>query len=70
MSRDAHPPSSHLFTLRIWPEELGDGKIEWRGKAQHVLTGEAIYFRDWPTLVAFVTKRFEEGRGEERGNLR
>jgi hypothetical protein len=25
---------SHLFTLRLWPEALGEGQPEWRGKAQ------------------------------------
>jgi hypothetical protein len=43
---------THLFTLRLWPETLGEGETEWRGKAQHVLSGEARYFRDWEALVA------------------
>jgi hypothetical protein len=42
---------SCLFTVRLWPEELGDGGSEWRGRVQHVLSGEAHYFRDWPALV-------------------
>jgi hypothetical protein len=46
--------SSHLFTLRLWHEELGGGDAEWRGKVQHVTSGEVRYFRDWPTLVAFL----------------
>ena len=50
-----HPEQrSQLFTLRLWPEELGAGQIDWRGKVQHVNSGEARYFRDWPTLQAFV----------------
>ena len=50
-----HPAqSSHLFTLRLWSEDLGSGKTDWRGKIQHVNSGEARYFRDWPTLEAFV----------------
>ena len=50
---DAHQPShpSHLFTLRLWLEELGDGRKEWRGQVRHVTSGEARYFRDWQTLV-------------------
>ena len=44
---------SHLFTVRIWPEAVGE-EIEWRGKVQHVTSGETCYFRDWPTLVAFL----------------
>jgi hypothetical protein len=45
------PYRSHLFTVRLWPEELGAGQSEWRGKVQHVLSGETRYFRDWPTLL-------------------
>jgi hypothetical protein len=47
-------PRSHLFTVRLWPEPLGDGRTEWRGKVQHVTSGEARYFRDWPALLAFM----------------
>jgi hypothetical protein len=46
--------SSHLFTLRLWREELGGGETEWRGKVQHVTSGEVRYFREWPTLIAFL----------------
>ena len=42
---------THLFTIRMWAEVLGDGQIEWRGKVQHVLSGEARYFRAWDTLI-------------------
>jgi hypothetical protein len=48
---------SHLFTVRIWREELGDGHVEWRGKVQHALTGEAQYFREWAELNAFVREQ-------------
>ncbi|HYU76234.1 MAG TPA: hypothetical protein VEL31_26475 [Ktedonobacteraceae bacterium] len=44
---------SQLFMVRIWEEELGNGQTEWRGKVQHVTSGEVRYFRDWSTLVAF-----------------
>jgi hypothetical protein len=48
----AHP-RSHLFTVRIWSEAVGE-EIEWRGKVQHVTSGETRYFRDWSALVAFL----------------
>ena len=47
---------SHLFTLRMWLEELGEDRREWRGQVEHVLSGERQFFRDWPTLVAFLVK--------------
>ena len=45
---------THLFTMRMWAEVLGDGQIEWRGKVQHVLSGEARYFRAWDTLITYL----------------
>lgn len=44
-----HP--SHLFTVRVWPEEVDTGQVEWRGQVEHVLSGEIRYFRDWRTLI-------------------
>ena len=59
MTLDRTSPSltSHLFTVRIWREELGDGRIEWRGKVQHPLSGEAQYFREWAELIACVREQ-------------
>lgn len=48
--------TSQLFTVRVWLEELGNGQTEWRGKVQHVASGEVRYFRDWSTLVAFCNR--------------
>lgn len=47
-------PDSHLFTVRLRPEALGAGSIEWRGKVTHVLSGETRYFREWPALLDFL----------------
>jgi hypothetical protein len=47
-------PHSQLFTLSLWREDLGGGVSEWRGKIRHVPSGETRYFRDWPTLIAFL----------------
>jgi hypothetical protein len=59
MTLDRMSPSltSHLFTVRVWREELGDGHVEWRGKVQHALSGEARYFREWAELIAFVREQ-------------
>ncbi len=54
MNQKESHPGSFLFTLRVWPEMLGGGRAEWRGKVQHVTSGETRYFRDWPSLVAFL----------------
>jgi hypothetical protein len=47
---------SELFTVRLWQEERGNGEEEWRGKVQHVTSGEACYFHDWPTLITFLRR--------------
>ena len=51
---------SHLFTLRLWLEDLGDGNADWRGKVLYVNNGEACYFRDWQTLEAFIERLFHK----------
>lgn len=40
--------------VRVWLEDLGAGKTEWRGKMQCVATGEALYFRDWQALTSYL----------------
>jgi hypothetical protein len=57
-------PDSHLFTVRVWAEALGPGSVEWRGRAQHVLSGETRYFREWKDLIAFV-KQLTQFRQED-----
>ena len=47
-------PQSHLFTLRVWQTDSGEGQREWRGKLQYVESGEIRYFRDWPALIRYL----------------
>src|SRR5262249_22220941 len=42
---------THLFTVRLWLEDLGEGQREWRGEVRYVVSDEVRYFRDWQTLV-------------------
>lgn len=52
---DGRPPErTHLFTVRLWSEALGDNQFEWRGQVRHVLSGRERLFRDWPALLAFL----------------
>lgn len=48
------PPSqnSHLFMLKLWAEMVRPGEIEWRGRLQHVVSGEVRYFHGWPALIS------------------
>ena len=62
MDPDRPLQRSYLFTVRLWTEPLsdGDGRVERRGQAQYVLTGERCSFRDWLTLVAFLEAKLQE----------
>jgi hypothetical protein len=46
-------------------EDLGNGQTEWRGRVQHVLSGETRYFRDWVTLVEVMTAMLPGLEGSE-----
>jgi hypothetical protein len=50
MAGDLSRSVSHLFTLRLWVEELGDGRAEWRGQLTYLPTGETHYLRRWDQL--------------------
>lgn len=53
MAEEKQSLTTQLFTVRFWLEELGADRREWRGRAQHIESGEAIYFRDWQALSQF-----------------
>jgi hypothetical protein len=44
-------PKAHLFTLRLWFEQGDTGAVEWRGRAEHLATGQTCHFRDWQMLI-------------------
>jgi hypothetical protein len=47
-------PPSQVFLVRLWIEAQGDGPAAWRGKVQHLTSGEAYRFDDWMDLVALL----------------
>ncbi len=51
---EAHEIRSVLFMVRVWLEDVDKGRSEWRGKAQRVVSGETLYFRDWESLLEFL----------------
>ena len=54
MTEDQAHYRKHLFSVRVWQEDLGAGQTEWRGKVQYVPNGEVRYFREWPSLAAMM----------------
>jgi hypothetical protein len=62
--RTAHR-SEHLFVIRMWQEPAGaetseapaapsPDRSDWRGTVQHILSGERVYFVQFPDLNAFI----------------
>ncbi len=58
---------THVFTVRVWQEDLGDNQREWRGRVQHVSSQDAVYFRDWAALAEFVRATVEGTTGDAAG---
>ena len=40
--------------VRVWLEDLGEGKTEWRGQVKHVVSGEVRYFRNWSGMTTIL----------------
>lgn len=61
---NTHP---QLFLLRVWSEDLGQGRCEWRGRVQHIGSGEVRYFRDWLLLIACLQEMVSDSSDRARG---
>ncbi len=74
MAELRHPDRAHIFILKLWQEVLSDEQnhkqIEWRGRIQDVFNGETHYFRDWPTVVKFISNILPELDSRHRRNGR
>lgn len=57
-------PRSHLFTVRVWEEEITTEQSEWRGKVQLLTNGDVRYFRDWSTLLPLLLTMLRESQEE------
>ena len=51
---------THLFTVRLWLENMGSDSAEVRGRVQHVLSGEVYYFRTWRELAVVFNGMLQE----------
>ena len=56
MSSQHERPPSHLFAVRLWREDLGDGQAEWRGQAIYMPSDETLFFRDMAELADFMRR--------------
>jgi hypothetical protein len=65
-------PRSHLFTMRLWIEELGHGQREVRMQIRHVLSGETRYFREWTHLAEYLERKLQatnQAGSSKAGNM-
>lgn len=60
IDRPSRSPRSHLFTVRVWQEEIGRDQTEWRGKVQLLTSGDVRYFRHWAALVPLLVTMLSE----------
>jgi hypothetical protein len=60
MDKPYQHPRSHLFTVRVWQEEVGHAQTEWRGKVHLITDGNVRHFRGWeglaPLLIAMLSE--------------
>ncbi len=61
---NSHP---QLFLVRVWCEDLGQGRLEWRGRVQHIGSGEVRYFHDWLPLIACLQEMVSDSSDHMRG---
>jgi len=61
---------SHVFTVYLWLEDIGEGQSEWRGRIEHLSTGEARYCREGTPVISWLLQMFAsiDLKHEERGN--
>jgi hypothetical protein len=60
MQPEQQRSNSHLFTVRLWREQLGNNSSEIRCQVRHVASGETRHFRDWPRLTEYLTEKLHE----------
>ena len=67
MKSKQNQAGSQLFTLRVWMEEVGDGRFEMRGTIRHVLSGETHHFRDMAMLQQLIENTFIRTKAKAPG---
>ncbi len=45
---------AQTFTLRIWVTDQKDANLEWRGRIQHIQSGEVRYCQSWDAFTTYV----------------
>ena len=70
-SHNQHHRRTNLFLVRVWAEETSYeegknsiGEVEWHGKVQRVIDGEAHQFANLQSLPDLLLEMLSKGEGE------
>lgn len=66
MEKPNRRPRSHLFTIRVWEEEIAVEQTEWRGKVQLFPGGDVCYFSEWAALVPLLLRMLSEAEPDKQ----
>jgi hypothetical protein len=61
--------TTELFTVRLWREQLNETHTEWRGKIQHIGSGETRYFRSLDNMMEFMSNTLSNFKNDEKPEL-
>jgi hypothetical protein len=53
-----------IFTIRLWKEKLDEKESEWRGRVQHLGSGQARYFNEIGKIMEFIGDHLSKSKGE------
>lgn len=53
---------SERFVIRLWREESAAPQAGWRGRMQHITSGEIRFFHDWDTFIGGLTELTQQIR--------
>jgi hypothetical protein len=53
-----------IFTIRLWREKLDERESEWRGRVQHIGSGQARYFNEIGKIMEFIGDHLSKEKTE------
>jgi hypothetical protein len=53
-----------IFTIRLWREKLDERESEWRGRVQHLGSGQARYFNEIGKIMEFIGDHLSKSKEE------
>ena len=60
---------TQMFAMRVWAEEVENGRFEIRGTLKHVLSGETHHFRDLAALNQLIEHAVKPKEAQVPGGI-